>query len=122
MSSKEHGTCPVHANFDPLAEAFLGDPFGVLASLPRETLCCLHGDMSKQELTLLQFTASLMAKASASPAHMPHAASAQLCRMPDYAESLAKPLFSEVMARPQLAAVRHNNLDYSFFKKANRLS
>ena len=68
MSSKEHGTCPVHANFDPLAEAFLGDPFGVLASLPRETLCCLHGDMSKQELTLLQFTASLMAKASASPA------------------------------------------------------
>jgi hypothetical protein len=36
-SSRGHGTCPVHANFDPLAEAFLGDPFAVLASLPRGT-------------------------------------------------------------------------------------
>ena len=32
------------------------------------SLCRLHGDMSKQELNLLQFTPGLMAKASASPA------------------------------------------------------
>ena len=37
MSYQGHGACPVHANFDPLAKAFLGDPFAVLASLPRET-------------------------------------------------------------------------------------
>jgi cytochrome P450 len=37
MSSHGHSTCPVHANFDPLSKAFLGDPFAVLASLPRET-------------------------------------------------------------------------------------
>ena len=29
--------CPVHATFDPLATAFLGDPFAVLASLPSES-------------------------------------------------------------------------------------
>ena len=37
MSSHGHGSCPVHANFDPLAKSFLDDPFAVLASLPRET-------------------------------------------------------------------------------------
>jgi hypothetical protein len=37
MSSDGHCACPVHANFDPLAKAFLDDPFAVLASLPRET-------------------------------------------------------------------------------------
>ncbi len=38
MSSPgEYGNCPVDANFDPLAKAFLGDPFAVLASLPQET-------------------------------------------------------------------------------------
>jgi hypothetical protein len=37
MSFHGHGSCPVHANFDPLAKSFLDDPFAVLASLPRET-------------------------------------------------------------------------------------
>jgi cytochrome P450 len=37
MPSHGDGTCPVHANFDPLSETFLGDPFAVLASLPHET-------------------------------------------------------------------------------------
>jgi hypothetical protein len=35
-SSHGHGSCPVHANFDPLATAFLADPFAVMASLPRD--------------------------------------------------------------------------------------
>jgi cytochrome P450 len=30
-------SCPVHANFDPLAKSFLDDPFAVLASIPGET-------------------------------------------------------------------------------------
>jgi cytochrome P450 len=37
MSSPGYGNCPVDANFDPLAKAFLGDPFAILASLPKET-------------------------------------------------------------------------------------
>jgi cytochrome P450 len=37
MMPHGHGTCPVHANFDPLSTAFLPDPFAVMASLPRET-------------------------------------------------------------------------------------
>lgn len=37
MSSHGHGACPVNASFDPLARAFLGDPFAVLASLPGDT-------------------------------------------------------------------------------------
>lgn len=37
MSSHGHGSCPVHANFDPLTKSFLDDPFAVLALLPRET-------------------------------------------------------------------------------------
>lgn len=36
MSTHEHATCPVHADFDPLSPTFLADPFAVLASLPRE--------------------------------------------------------------------------------------
>ena len=36
MLSHGHGSCPVHANFDPLATAFLADPFAVMASLPRD--------------------------------------------------------------------------------------
>jgi cytochrome P450 len=37
MTINEHGTCPVHADFDPLSPAFLADPFAVLDSIPRET-------------------------------------------------------------------------------------
>jgi hypothetical protein len=37
MTTQEHITCPVHTDFDPLAPAFLADPFAVKAALPRET-------------------------------------------------------------------------------------
>ena len=37
MTINEHGTCPVHAGFDPLSPAFLADPFAVLDSIPPET-------------------------------------------------------------------------------------
>jgi cytochrome P450 len=37
MTINEHGTCPVHADFDPLSPAFLADPFAVLDSIPPET-------------------------------------------------------------------------------------
>ena len=37
MSSNRRGSCPVHANFNPLGKEFLVDPFAVLASLPCET-------------------------------------------------------------------------------------
>jgi cytochrome P450 len=36
MASHQQSACPVHADFDPLSPSFLGDPFAVLASLPRE--------------------------------------------------------------------------------------
>ena len=34
MASEPRGGCPVQENFDPLCEAFLTDPFAVLATLP----------------------------------------------------------------------------------------
>jgi hypothetical protein len=37
MTTQKHITCPVHTDFDPLAPAFLADPFAVMAALPRET-------------------------------------------------------------------------------------
>jgi hypothetical protein len=43
--------------------------------------------MAKEKLNLLQFAATTMAQAGANAALMPHAALAQLCRMPDHAES-----------------------------------
>jgi cytochrome P450 len=36
MTINKHGTCPAHADFDPLSPAFLADPFAVLDSIPRE--------------------------------------------------------------------------------------
>jgi hypothetical protein len=35
-SSHWPGSCPVHVNFDPLATAFLADPFAAMDSLPRD--------------------------------------------------------------------------------------
>src|SRR3954465_13252286 len=32
----EHPACPVHADFDPLSEEFLADPYAVMAHLPLE--------------------------------------------------------------------------------------
>lgn len=37
MSSRGDGGCPVHANFDPLSNAFLANPFGIMASVCHET-------------------------------------------------------------------------------------
>jgi len=37
MSSRDHGTCPVHADFDPLSNEFLTNPFAVMASISHET-------------------------------------------------------------------------------------
>jgi hypothetical protein len=36
MSSLGYGSCPVHAAFDPLATAFLADPFTVMGSVPHD--------------------------------------------------------------------------------------
>jgi cytochrome P450 len=36
MAIDHHAGCPVHADFDPLSEQFLADPFAVLAGLPVE--------------------------------------------------------------------------------------
>ena len=37
MSSRDHGTCPVHADFDPLSNEFLTNPFAVMAPISHET-------------------------------------------------------------------------------------
>jgi cytochrome P450 len=37
MSSGGHDACPVHADFDPLSNAFLANPFGIMASVCQET-------------------------------------------------------------------------------------
>jgi cytochrome P450 len=34
MAVDQHPACPVHADFDPLSEEFLADPYAVMASLP----------------------------------------------------------------------------------------
>jgi hypothetical protein len=37
MTIREASGCPVNANFDPLSENFLSDPYAVLAGLPLPT-------------------------------------------------------------------------------------
>jgi len=49
--------------------------------------CGLHGDMPEEKLDLLKLASRIMAEPRTGPPEMPHAAFAQLCRMPDYAES-----------------------------------
>jgi cytochrome P450 len=36
MAVEHRPTCPVHAEFDPLSDAFLADPYAVMAALPLE--------------------------------------------------------------------------------------
>jgi hypothetical protein len=47
----------------------------------------LDGDVTQQHLNLFQFAAGRLTESRAGAPEMPHAAFAQLCRMPDYAES-----------------------------------
>jgi hypothetical protein len=47
----------------------------------------LDRDVTQQHLNLLQFAAGRLTESRTGSPEMPHAAFAQLCRMPDYAES-----------------------------------
>jgi hypothetical protein len=58
---------------------------------PKVSLGRLHGLVAKQHLDLLQFAARRPAQLGACAAIMPNAALPALCRIPDYAESMARP-------------------------------
>jgi hypothetical protein len=61
--------------------------------------CRLDREVSKQKLDLIQLPTGKMAEPRAVPTHMPHSACEELCRMPDYAESLPRfPVWRTVRA------------------------
>jgi hypothetical protein len=66
-------------------------------------LRCLNGNMTQQHLNLLQFSSRCLTELRATAPHMPHAACAPLCRIPDYAES--KPQAPEFCGHSWIAGV-----------------
>jgi len=65
--------------------------------------------MPKEKLDLLKLAAGVMAETRTRAAGMPHAAFPELCRIPDYAEPLAKSLVGGNERCLRLAEIRHNN-------------
>ena len=80
------------------------------------SLCRLHRDMSKEKLYLHQLTAGLMTETGTRSGE--HAACGMFAGMPNsgLCRIAGQVVFLGLNGpRPQLAAIRHNNADYSFF-------